>query len=263
VLTRNDRDLQILDAQFRPKVVAEDIVGYETWLQSEPDSVALHDDVAMLYLEVNRPNDAVRHFSKSVALKPRSAPAHFNLGTALTVAGREDDAIAEYRTALELNPEYALAHNNLGSILLRQGHNADAVAHLTRALALDPTNAQAHYNVGIALRQRGENADAIRHLQQALKGGESPAVLGELALVLITAPEESVRNPAQAVRYAERAAELTGRANAAFLDLLAAAYASAGNFTGAVEAGEAALRLSPPDAAAVRARVERYRRGLK
>ena len=36
----------------------------------------------------------------SKALKPQSAAAHYNLGTALTVARRLDDAAAEYREAL-------------------------------------------------------------------------------------------------------------------------------------------------------------------
>ena len=29
VLTENDRDLQILDSEFGPKVMAEDVIGYE------------------------------------------------------------------------------------------------------------------------------------------------------------------------------------------------------------------------------------------
>jgi tetratricopeptide (TPR) repeat protein/mono/diheme cytochrome c family protein len=263
VLTRSDRDRQVLNEQFRPKVVAEDIIGYERWLQTEPQSAALHDDVAILYLEANRPADAVRHFAMSADLNPSSPSAHFNLGTALTVAGRMDDAVREYEAALDLRPDYAQAHNNLGSILLRTGHPAEAMTHFTRALAADPANAQAHFNAGVALREQGRHADAIRHFRQALQPGESPAVLAALASMLATVREEGLRDPVQAVRYAERAVALTGRQDAGSLEVLATAYAAAGDFDRAITAAEAALVLAPPDAGALRDRLEQYRQGRR
>lgn len=250
VLPGSERDLALLNQNFRPKVVAEDIIGYERWLQSEPQSTPLHNDVALLYLEANRPADAVRHFAQTVALQPQSASAHFNLGTALTVAGRVDEAMGELRAALALNDDYAQAHNNLGSILLRGGDVAAAVPHLARALALDPGNAQAHYNLAVALRQQGKSAEAVRHFQQALQAGESAVVLADLATILATTPDAAVRDPALAVRYAQRAVALAGRADLRALDALAAAYAAAGDFPHAVETGEAALRLAS-DAVAV------------
>src|SRR5207244_3997459 len=92
VLTTTDRDRQALQTQFEPKVRAEDVVGYERWIQSEAPSVEMHDTVALMYLRLNRPDAAVRHFRASLSLRPDSAPAHFNLGTALTVGGQLDEA---------------------------------------------------------------------------------------------------------------------------------------------------------------------------
>ena len=62
VLTRDDRDLQILNAAYQPKLLAEDIVGYETMIQADPSRVQLHDDVAVLYLELGRAAEAGGHF---------------------------------------------------------------------------------------------------------------------------------------------------------------------------------------------------------
>jgi cytochrome c-type biogenesis protein CcmH/NrfG/mono/diheme cytochrome c family protein len=266
VLPGSDRDLELLNDRFRPKVVAEDIIGYERWLQSEPESSALHDDVAVLYLEANRPADAVRHFAASTRMNPRSASSHFNLGTALTVAGRTSEALGEYRLALELNPDYAQAHNNLGSILLRSGQIPDAVDHLERALALDDSNAQAHYNLAVAFRHQGMDARAAGHFKLALRAGDSAAVLADLASLLLTTGDASLRDPAQAVRDMERAVALTGNQNPAMLNLLATAYAAAGDLPRAVSAGEAGLRLLPPtsaDAATLRTKVEGYRQAIR
>src|SRR5205814_6947260 len=78
VLTSNDRDLDVLLAAFHPKVIAEDIVGYEARIRAEPGSAALHDDVALLYLDEGQVAGAVAHFRQSLALKPASAAAHYN-----------------------------------------------------------------------------------------------------------------------------------------------------------------------------------------
>jgi cytochrome c-type biogenesis protein CcmH/NrfG len=187
VLPNNDHDRQVLDDAFRPKVLAEDVVGYEQWIRTEPQRVALHDDVAVLYLGMNRPEDAVRHFAISARLKPGVAAAHFNLGTALTVAGRLDEAIAEYRRALAIDPDYAQAHNNMGSILLRTGKPVEALEHLTHALRINPSNPQALYNVAAAYAALGDfdravqaaeravaaapGSDAIRHALQRYRRG--------------------------------------------------------------------------------------------
>src|SRR5262249_23925886 len=129
VLTVNDHDLDVLMAAFRPKVIAEDVIGYEGRIRAEPDVAALHDDVALLYLDEGRVANAVDHFRKSLAMKP-SAAAHYNLATALTMAGGLDEAMRSYRQALELRPDYALAHNNLGAILIQRGQLDEALPHL-------------------------------------------------------------------------------------------------------------------------------------
>jgi hypothetical protein len=147
VVTRNGHDLAILNREIGRKMVAEDIVGYETMIRASPGEAELHDDVALLYLELGRPNDAAVHFEASVGLKPQSAAAHFNLGTALTVAGRFEEAIEAYRRALRIRPEYSSAHNNLGNVLVSQGRVEDAIGHFREAVRLDPRNTLAQNNL--------------------------------------------------------------------------------------------------------------------
>ena len=60
-------------------------------------------DVAVLYLSRGMVNNAIRHFEISAALKPGSAAAHFNLGTAQAQGGRFEAAIASFRTAADTN----------------------------------------------------------------------------------------------------------------------------------------------------------------
>jgi tetratricopeptide (TPR) repeat protein len=262
VLTRDDRDLQTLNTAFHAKAIAEDIVGYESMIRRDPRRIQLHDDVAQLYLDQGRASEATAHLEASVRLRPESAAAHFNFGTALTLAGRLDEAIDQYRQALQIKPDYALAHNNLGNVLVGRGKRGEALEHFREALRLDPSNAEAHYNVGSVLRSWGDLAEAVVQFRRALelKPDWIPAV-ASLAWLLATAPDAALRDPDQAVRFAERAAELTARRDASALDVLAAAYAEAGQFDRAVAASELALAMNPDAAlaAAIRSRQDLYR----
>jgi tetratricopeptide (TPR) repeat protein len=291
VVARSDADRDRLTREFRQKVFREDILGYETVLRVTPDDVGLHDDVAMLYLAVGSVPQAIAHFAESVRLGPGVAAAHFNLGTALSAAGRVDEALIEYRRALEIQPDYALAHVNLGSVLLTRGDLDAASQHLRRALDLDPGNAEAQNNFGKLLAYAGRFGEGVGHLRRALeirpdypearynvahalvgmgRAGDAvadyrtalrlrpdwPPVLSEFAWLLATHPTATLRDPAQAIYYAERAVSLTGRRDPVSLDVLGAAYAAAARFDDAVATARAAVdllgeigRSTPSDAA--------------
>src|SRR2546426_2355955 len=155
----------------------------------------------------------------------------------------------------QLMPTLARIEREMIKVALREHRGkVDAAA---RALGImSPTTTWAK------LRRRGELSDAIQHFQQAvqLRPDWAPA-LTDLAWLLATAPDDTLRDGDQAIRLAERAADLTGRRDAGALDALAAAYAAAGLFDRALETTQAAVHLnsSGPIAAAIRERQELYR----
>jgi Flp pilus assembly protein TadD len=153
VLTRDERDLDTLSREFRPKVAAEDVIGYEVEIEKHPEDAALHDSVALLYLELARHEQAIAHFRRSAALKPQSPQAHYNLGTALTVARRLDQAEASFRAALRIDPSYANAHNNLGNVLLAQGRTEEAIREFREVVRLQPDSEAARKNLAAALQR--------------------------------------------------------------------------------------------------------------
>jgi tetratricopeptide (TPR) repeat protein len=262
VLTRTERDRKVLNAAFRPKLIAEDAIGYEMMIKRDPSRVTLHDDVAVLYLEMNRAAAAAAHFKASAALAPQSAAAHYNYATALTMIGKTAEAIAEYERAIAIKPDYALAHNNLGDALLRAGRTSEALQRFREALRLDPSYAEAHFNLGSALNAQGCPQESIVEFRRAvdLQPDLTPALV-ELAWLLASARDTALRDPDQAMRLAERAVNLTARGDANALDVLAAAQAAAGRFDVAIETAGTALALAPPQAlaTAIRQRQALYR----
>jgi tetratricopeptide (TPR) repeat protein len=168
VLPQTAADAATLQAAFGPKVLAEDLLGYQRELDRDPTSVALHNDIAMLHLRLGRHEQAVEHFAAAAKLDPRSSVTHFNLGTALTLAGRLSEAMGQFSLALKLDPSYAQAHNNLGNILLGMGRTGEALPHLEEAVQLDPSNVQARFSLAEAFAAGGDWTRARTMAQSAL-----------------------------------------------------------------------------------------------
>jgi Flp pilus assembly protein TadD len=169
VLTKNEPDLVTLTHAFRAKVAAEDVIGYETELERRPDEPGLHDDAALLYLEVGQPERAVEHFTRALALKGPSAPAFYNLGTALTIARRFDEAAYEYQQAIKADPSYAKAHNNLGNVLLAQGKFERAIQEFNEVVRLEPRSPAALANLAGAYAAAGAFDRAAETVDAALR----------------------------------------------------------------------------------------------
>ena len=54
VVTRTPADRELLDRTFRAKWMATDVIGLDSLIQREPDKASLRDDIAVLYMELNR-----------------------------------------------------------------------------------------------------------------------------------------------------------------------------------------------------------------
>jgi serine/threonine-protein kinase len=115
-----------------------------------------------------RPDEAVGYFRAAVALRPTSAIAHNELGTALQDKGDLDAAILEYEKAIELDPAWAASQANLGNALDVKGNFPGAAAAYQRAIALEPNNARNHYNFAVAFHNHGKPDEAIAEFHRAL-----------------------------------------------------------------------------------------------
>jgi tetratricopeptide (TPR) repeat protein len=238
-------DLALLAEDIGKKTRGEDLAAYTKILATDSKNPLRHDTVAMLSLQAGDPESAVRHFRDSLALNAESAPTHYNLGIALSLQRKYDEAMAEFREALRVDPNYADAHNNLGALLTLAGQFDEAADHYRRALAINDDNSDAHNNLARILWAQGHREDAVNEFRRASAiKPDAPSPLAGLAWVRATAPDAAMRDPGEAVRLGERAAALTGRRDASVLDILAAAYASAGQFDRATQTAQAALGLA-------------------
>lgn len=238
-------------------------VHYEHALRVRPDDASFAVGLGGVLAEQGKLSQAAVHLQRALRLEPDNAEAHRNLGGVFARQGDLAQATAHLQRALRLVPDNAEAHNNLGVVLLRRGDLEAAASHLEAAIRATPRYAEAHSNLGNVRVQQRRSAAAVRHYRRALQ--LQPELLGAangLAWILATSPDASLRDGAEAVRWAERCAQRTRRGNPAVLDTLAAAYAEAGRWSDARSTAEAAVALSsradPALAEPIRARLELF-----
>jgi tetratricopeptide (TPR) repeat protein len=223
----------------------EAIASYQRAVQLRPDYADAHYNLGTSFLQQGKMDEAILHFQKALEIKPDNAQADNNLGAALQERGRLDEAIASYRKAAQLRPDYADAQFNLGRALLQKGRVDEAISHLQEVVQMRPDDAEAHGKFGNALCQKGRIAEGMSQLQQALQINPADvSVQNNLAWLLATCSNESLRDGNKAVELARQANEMSGGKSPAILGTLAAAFAEAGQFGDAVGSARKAMALA-------------------
>ncbi len=284
---------------------AEALEHYQLALKYSPNFPEANGNLGVVYSKMGRLDEAARCFRRVIELNPNLAPAYNNLGNILVRQGRMDEAVEQYQKALKLNPDRTgiciEIHNNLGSLFAKQGRNDEAIEQFQKALEVDPDNAEvqnnlanvlttqgrvdeaiehyrqalkqmpdsvhAHYQLGVLLQSRGEFAASVAQFQKVLElDTKHVSAQNNLAWLLSTCPDNSVRSGTKAVDLAEQAVQLSGGETPEILDTLAAAYAEDGSFPEAVATANRALNLASlknnkPLADAIRSQLKFYEAG--
>jgi len=207
-----------------------------------------HNDLGFLYLRRGELDKAISHFKTALKIRSGNSQTRYNLGTALVHTnlanalareGRPEEAVRHYEEAIKLRPDYGDAYYNFGSMLFQQGRIDDAIAQWQKALATQPNDAGAHTSIGNAFLQKGWPDKAIAHYQKALEiDPREVNARNNMAWVLATSSDASIRNGAMAVSLATQAVEISGGKDAIFYRTLAASYGECGKFADAIAAAE-------------------------
>ncbi len=221
--------------------------NYQTSLQIAPDETfhleQAHYNLGCVLLAQKKFPEAEVQFGEALRLNGDNADTHAGLGNALAAQRKYAEAEAEYSNALRLKPDNAAISQAL-KIAILKAESEIALTNYYEDLKINPT-AEVHVQIAAILTIQGKYQDAVEHYVAALQvNPDAPDVLNNLAWLLATCPDGRIRNGAQAVKYAERACELTHHRETILAGTLAAAYAEAGRFAEAAATAQEACTLA-------------------
>ena len=129
--------------------------------------------------------EACSYYRQAIAVAPRYARAHLNLGIGLESSGDADGAIAAFETAIAMDPANANSSYNLGRVFYSRGALPRAAELLHSALRLKAGFPEAHVVLSSVLHAQGDSPGAASELEAALAlRPDWSAVYVDYALVL-------------------------------------------------------------------------------
>ena len=249
-------------------------------LAVDPNNSAAHQGLGVLLLRRGRTDQAIEHFGHALELRPRDSELLDDLAAAYVAKGDINQAIVEWRKSVELWGGDANAQRELGVALLNRGQTSEAIPHLRNAVMLAHDSPKAHYNLGTAFLQSGEIDRAMAEFNEELKGRpddiearnnlgiaclkaghtrdaiaqwkrvlelqpRNPSAHANLAWVLATDPDSTIRDATQALEHAREAEKIEGdRPNPRILRVIAAALAENRRFSEAITAAKRGAQIA-------------------
>ena len=201
------------------------------------------NDLGIVLAKRGNYDAAITEFQNALRCNPDYADARLNLGLSLVLQGKPAEAEPQFLAVLQVKPYEPQAHKQLAEILEAQGKDQEALYHLKVALLFKPET-ETRLTLASLFYRTGDSRSAVEQLHRvlALKPDQVDA-LNNLAWILATSSDDTVRSGTEAVQRAERACHLTDYKQAGMISTLAAAYAEAGRFPEAVTTAEMAVKM--------------------
>ncbi len=166
--TRGDLNLTYGNALQAIGNVGDAEKAYREAIALNPKSAEAHNNLGWALIKDGLYEDSVREARKAIEIKPNLTDAHLTLGAALLRMGQVDEAIAEYRVAIIYSPASVFAHNNLGNALNAKRLRHEAVSEIRYALNLNPNFAEGYVNLCVVFDEMGQYKEAIGNCRKAL-----------------------------------------------------------------------------------------------
>ena len=181
---------------------------------------------------------------------------------------RYEEASERLEEVLAMGSELPRALIWISQLYRETGRNDKAASALEKFLRLEPNEGLAHFDLGLARINLGEMSAAIESFRKALDlNPEFLPQIYRIAWSLAASPAPQERAPDRSKQLAQYLLERSGGQDARALHILAAAYASKGNFRRALRTAQQAqgLAVTAKDKTLlieIRGRLQFYRRSL-
>jgi tetratricopeptide (TPR) repeat protein len=216
-----------------------------------------------IHVERKQIDEALKAFQDAVAIDPKSYDAHLMLGSAQLLKSQPSAAIQSFSRAVKLEPEKGGGYGGRAVAYMSLGQRKAALEDLNQAIRFDPMRADLFRDRGQVYAMEGQWTQALADMDTSIRIDPNDVEAHvSRAWTLATCSEAKLRDGAKAVASATRACELTRWKSPRPLATLAASFAEAGDFGGAVQMQTKAIEVTPvgdPVRGYYEASLDRYR----
>lgn len=148
------------------------VLAFEEAAKKAPDAPEIQVNLALAYLRLGRPDEAIARLEKVASQLP-DARTLFQLGGAYVEAKQYDKAIEVIEKGLVKQPSLAdplalEATVTLGAVYFATGKIELAVANFEKALAVNPTAAAPKLGLGKCAFSKGDVDQALRYFKEVV-----------------------------------------------------------------------------------------------
>jgi len=130
-------------------------------LELDPNHWEANFNLALAYLRMGRPQEALPRLQKVGEVRPEFLPGRLALASVLAESGDLEAAAREFQGALDSHPTSTQALHGLAKIRMTQRRYSAAISYLERALEADPANPEYQLMLGVCHSENGETEKAI------------------------------------------------------------------------------------------------------
>jgi tetratricopeptide (TPR) repeat protein len=181
---------------------------------------------------------------RAIELEPDSSPALRDMGKLQFRMGRFEEALETYQTLVRLDGESPEQLVNIAMVQVRMNRLDDAVAGLTHVTQKWPAFGPAWEQLAQTLARQGRYREGEAALRQAIQVAPNMRLSQQLAILLSSCPDESIRNLPEALAIVDYWLKITGRRDPSWLEVASRVAQGAGRYDIALEAELEALAIA-------------------
>jgi len=150
------------------KVYKEDLQEFEAAMLYSADFSFGRYNLANLYAELDRPQDAIANYDAAIKIDNRFYPAKVNLAMLYNRQGQNYLAEKLLKEVVESEPQLYDISYSLGLLLVEMQKDLEAATYMEKAVKGLPDRARIHYNLGLLYQRIERVMRAEKELQLAM-----------------------------------------------------------------------------------------------
>lgn len=152
--------------------LARSIAHCRKAIDADPGNASAHNDLGILYLQANQPEEALREFERAALLQPGWGTAHVNSSYAALALGRAREAESAAQRAIEIARNNHRAHLLLGWSLVAQYRYSNVALESLRIAEREFP--EAHLAIADVLMHQGSLTAAREEVEKYLATEKNP-----------------------------------------------------------------------------------------